>query len=280
MNRRATFPGGFTVLMAVYKNDDTVLFGRAVDSIYANTLNPDAFILVVDGFVPDVLKCQIQRLQKRYLFEIIWLPVNVGLAVALNIGLKNVRTEWVARADADDINVTHRFALQAEAIWRSGDKLDILGGAIQEVDLSGKNTSIRSTAEEHLEILRYAVYRCPFNHMTVVYRASLVRQCGGYPIDIFLKEDYGLWGRMLVSGARALNLPDVLVFATAGKNIYVRRGGIRYALSEIALQKYLVSLGLKSPAIGLIHGVGRASIFLLPAFIRGWVYASVLRRDI
>ena len=90
MNRRATFPGGFTVLMAVYKNDDTVLFGRAVDSIYANTLNPDAFILVVDGFVPDVLKCQIQRLQKRYLFEIIWLPVNVGLAVALNIGFKNV----------------------------------------------------------------------------------------------------------------------------------------------------------------------------------------------
>jgi glycosyltransferase involved in cell wall biosynthesis len=277
MTSHSTFPGGFTVLMAVYKNDDIVLFGRAVDSVYSNTLRPDAFILVVDGPVPDAMQRQIQRLHERYLFDLIWLPFNLGLAGALNVGLTNVRTEWVARADADDINAEHRFALQADAIWRSCNKLDIIGGAIQEVDLAGRKTSIRSPAEEHQEILRYAAYRCPFNHMTVVYRASLAVQCGGYPTDIFLKEDYALWGKMLASGARSINLPDVLVFATAGIDMYVRRGGKRYALSEIALQKRLVNLGLKSRMMGFIHGLGRASIFFMPAYVRGWIYRRVLR---
>lgn len=276
--QKTSFPGGFTVLMAVYGNDDITLFKRAVQSVYSNTLLPDSFVLVVDGPVPEPLQTTIQSLRELYMLKVLQLPVNMGLASALNVGLNNIATEWVARADADDFNVPDRFALQAAVIEQACARLDIVGGAIQEIDLSGKEIAVRRTVEEHSEILRYAASRNPFNHMTVVYRTALALRCGGYPTDIYLKEDYALWAQMLASGARSHNLPDILVFATAGRDMYRRRGGKRYALAEIALQRHLMHIGLKSSVMACIQGLVRASIFLLPVIVRGWIYEVALRR--
>lgn len=271
-----SFPGGFTVLMAVYKGDDVALFERAVDSVYSNTLLPDAFVLVVDGPIPSRLDGAIHKLQKQYGFEVLQMPENVGLANALNAGLRRVRTEWVVRADADDYNVPDRFQLQARVVSRTHDAVDVLGGAIQEVEPSGRKLAVRRTVESHADIVRYAAYRNPFNHMTVAYKTDLALRCGGYPC-IHLKEDYALWAKMLASGARASNLANILVWATAGKEMYRRRGGMRYALAEIELQAHLVRVGLKSPILAFIHGLGRAQVFLLPSMVRGWIYQRVLR---
>jgi len=273
--RPSGFPGGFTVLMAVYQKDDLVLFERAVKSVYANTLLPDAFVLVVDGPVPEALHNAIMLQQAEYGIEVLYLPANVGLARALNAGLMQVHTKWVVRADADDYNVPDRFALQA-AVMQSENSVDLVGGAIQEVEPDGKQLAVRRTVERHAEILHYAAYRNPFNHMTVAYRTELALRCGGYP-NIHLKEDYALWAQMLASGARVLNLPDVLVLATAGKDMYRRRGGLRYALAEVSLQRHLVRTGLKSPLAALLQGLSRATVFLLPSVIRGWIYERLLR---
>ena len=270
------FPGGFTVLMAVYQRDDLALFERAVHSVYANTLLPDAFVLVVDGLVPEALDVVILGLQDTYGINVLRLPVNVGLARALNAGLKQIRTEWVVRADADDYNLPNRFVLQAIALNQSKDSIDLVGGSIQEVDSSGRQLAVRRTVEQHGEILRYAAYRNPFNHMTVAYKTDLVLRCGGYP-DIPLKEDYALWAKMISVGAQTLNLPDILVLATTGREMYRRRGGFRYALSEVSLQLHLVRTRLKSPYSALTQGLGRAFVFLLPSAVRGWIYEKILR---
>ena len=273
--KKPGFLGGFTVLMAVYRSDDLGLFERAVKSVYANTVRPDAFVLVVDGPVPEALHNAIMHQQAKYGLEVLYLPTNVGLARALNAGLMRVHTKWVVRADADDYNVPDRFALQA-AVMQSEDSVDLVGGAIQEVEPDGRQLAVRRTVERHAEILQYAAYRNPFNHMTVAYRTELALRCGGYP-NIHLKEDYALWAQMLASGARALNLPDVLVLATAGKDMYRRRGGLRYALAEVSLQRHLVRTELKSPFAALLQGLSRATVFLLPSVIRGWIYEKLLR---
>jgi glycosyltransferase involved in cell wall biosynthesis len=274
--RAAGFPGGFTVLMAVYHRDDPSLFDRALRSVYANSLNPDSFILVVDGPIPKALGEVIDGYRSRSGFEVIRLPANVGLAGALNAGLELVRTTWVVRADADDYNVPDRFAVQAAALSRSEESVDLVGAAIQEVDACGTPLAVRRTVECHSDIVRYVAYRNPFNHMTVAYRTSVALRCGGYP-SIHLKEDYGLWALMLASGARALNLADILVFATAGKDLYRRRGGWRYAVAEVSLQRLLVRSGLKSMWAAVFHGFARATVFLLPPAIRGFIYEKVLR---
>jgi hypothetical protein len=251
------FPGGFSVLMSVYRGDDIELFERAVCSVYRNTLLPDAFILVVDGPVSEALHDKIERLRAEYRFDVLQLPSNVGLACALNVGLKSVRTQWVVRADADDYNICDRFARQAAAVIESGDSIDLIGGSIQEVEKDGTQVAVRSTVTDHESIRRFAAYRNPFNHMTVAYRTELALRCGGYP-DIHLKEDYALWAQMLACGGRTLNLSEVLVIATAGREMYRRRGGLRYAVAEISLQRHLVRTGLKSAPSALIQGVGRS----------------------
>jgi glycosyltransferase involved in cell wall biosynthesis len=270
------FSGGFTVLMAVYKKDDLGLFERAVHSVYANTLPPDAFILVVDGPVPTDLNAAIIVLRDKYGIKVLQLPANVGVARALNIGLEHVRTTWVLRADADDYNLPSRFSLQAAAIADSNGTLDLIGGAIEEVTPSGVKIGVRRTVEQHSEIIRYAAYRNPFNHMTVAYKTELALRCTGYP-EIHLKEDYALWAKMIAAGAFTLNLPNTLVLATTGKDMYRRRGGLRYALAEISLQRHLVRTGIKSTYGALSHGAGRAFVFLLPSTVRGWIYENILR---
>ena len=114
--------------------------------------------------------------------------------------------------------------------------------------------------------------------MTVVYRKSLVIGCGGYP-DIHLKEDYALWGRMICDGARVSNMDEVLVDATAGLDMYRRRGGWRYVRSEIKLQIYLVRFGIKTVIEALVTGIFRSCIFILPATFRGNIYRIFLRTN-
>ncbi|PFG62070.1 glycosyl transferase family 2 [Thioclava sp. ES.031] len=271
------FEGGFTVLMAVYGGDDPERFTRALESVFANSLPPDQMLLVVDGPVPDALETQIDKLQATELcVRVHRLPENRGLAMALNAGLALVETEWVVRADSDDINRPDRFAKQAAAINATSSPIDLLGGAIQEIDFDDAPMAVRRTTEGPENIRKFARKRNPFNHMTVAYRTAPTREVGGYP-NIHLKEDYALWASLLKAGARVENLPEILVDATTGHDMYRRRGGTRYALAEFQLQQHLVRCGLKSWPYAIVHGLARSIIFLLPAPARAQFYRLVLR---
>ena len=273
---KKSFPGGFAVLMAVYAKDDEKLFVSAVESVYENSLNPDQMILVVDGPIQKNLSNAINFVKSKYPIDVLYLSANLGLAGALNEGLTKVRTDWVLRADADDLNLPLRFQLQADIINDSNNKIDLLGGSIQEVDSSGNFLGIRKTAELHHDILRYAIKRNPFNHMTVGYKKDFVVKCGGYP-KIALKEDYALWASMLNAGALSCNSSEVLVLVSAGDDMYKRRGGFSYAFAEIQLQEHLVKNNFKTYFDAIFDGCLRGMVFLMPSFLRGLIYKKILR---
>ncbi|MBU2366797.1 MAG: glycosyltransferase [Alphaproteobacteria bacterium] len=269
-------PLAFTVLMAVYDGDDPGFFEEAVASAYANDCQPDDFVLVVDGPVRAVLQARIVACAETHGLRVIWLPKNQGLAKALNAGLSEVRTEWVARADADDINLPDRFAKQISFIEARNGAVDLLGGAIEEIDEDDRVVATRMMPTDEVEIQRFARRRNPFNHMTVVYRTELVRQAGGYPA-LHLREDYGLWARLLIMGCRVGNLPDIVVRARAGGAMLRRRGGWKYATTEYQLQRYLFKLGFKSLWEAGFHLLMRSAVFVAPNFIRKIVYTKFLR---
>lgn len=269
------FGGGLTVLIAVYERDDHRLFGKAMESIYQNTLKPDQTVLVVDGPVPEELDAVIRHAERNYGVKALRLPQNRGLANALNEGLKEVRTEWVARADADDINLPDRFSLQHRMILVNPD-LDLIGGVIEEVEEDGRPVALRRVPVTQERIREWMPKRNPFNHMTILARTAAVKAVGGYP-ELHLKEDYGLWARIVAAGGRCMNSEVVLVRASAGRKMYDRRGGLRYAKSEIFLQKELVRLGISSVPSALFIGCSRALIFLLPAWLKALFYMRFLR---
>ena len=270
------FPGGFTVLMAVCGEDDPKLFAKALESVFDNDLRPDQMVLVVDGPIQVALDHLVMTAESDYAVEIIRLAKNEGLATALNAGLAHIQTAWIVRADADDYNLPQRFARLAELI-RSDPELDLVGSAVLELERDGTPVAVREMPLQHDDILRFIRRRNPFNHMTIACRRALVECCGGYP-DIHLREDYALWAKMVKAGARCANLHEVLVHATAGRDLYRRRGGLRYALAEREIQNLMVQLGLKSQLCGLIDGVARSSVFIAPVFLRKLIYEMVLRR--
>ena len=63
-----------------------------------------------------------------------------------------------------------------------------------------------------------------------------VLAAGGYG-DLPLMEDYALFARMLMGGARAVNVPEPLVFYRVGEAAFKRRGGRELLRSELRLQR-------------------------------------------
>lgn len=274
-NHGARFPGGFSILMAVYGFDDAVLFDAALRSIAANTLQPEEVILVIDGPIPAPIEEVVNHWEAQLKMRVIRLSHNVGLARALNTGLAEVSNQWVVRADADDVNLPNRFAEQAKIA--SMGIADVIGSAILEVERDGTPIMRRIPPCTHESLQRFARRRNPLNHMTVAMRTALAREAGGYP-DILLREDYGLWATLLARGARFRNIEKVLVKVTGGRDMIRRRGGWRYARAEIVLQRHLMNCGLKGKALSVVDGVLRASIFLIPDSWRAWIYRTLLRR--
>ncbi|QDC79070.1 glycosyltransferase [Candidatus Methylopumilus universalis] len=267
----------FSVLMAVYAKDDPNLFRRAIESVYQNTIQPSEFVLVQDGPLSDSLMDLISSYSCSKLnFKLVTLNSNKGLAIALNEGIKHVTSPYIMRADADDYNLPERFEKQMEILLQG---FDLVGSAIIELDCFSFPVAIRSVPLGADAIRMSIKYRSPFNHMSVAFRRDFVVDCGGYPL-IYLKEDYALWSKMISEGAKVCNLKEVLVHASAGINMYKRRGGFKYILSEIALQKFLIRLNLQSIGLGIVIGFFRSFIFLIPAQLRGIFYESFLRKSI
>lgn len=263
----------FTVLLAVYRKDDPNLLRKALESIFANSLLPFELLIVADGELTIKLTNVIDEFSKCGLIRFLQLPMNVGLASALNSGLSTIRTKYTIRADADDINYENRFKLLMEKLVEG---YDLVGSAIREVDNRGIEVGFRCCPLSDVDINIFVRKRNPFNHMTVGFRTSAVVDAGGYP-SIYLKEDYGLWASMLARHCKVCNLEAVLVDATAGTAMFKRRGGLRYALAEIDLQRHLVKCRLKTPISALIDGAIRSFIFLAPKDLRKFVYLTFLR---
>lgn len=270
----------FSVSMCVYGKDDPEWFKTAVDSVIDQTRKPDEIVLVVDGPVPDVLGSVIDEYEKLDFFKVIRFEVNQGHGNARRAGLENCSNDLVALMDADDISVPHRFEKQINEFITDAE-LDIVGGNITEfiddpANAVGQRIVYSSDEEIKLDIKK----RCPMNQMTVMFKKSSVKKVGGY-IDWFCDEDYYLWLRMALADMRFANIPETLVYARVGKEMYRRRGGVKYFKSEAKLQGFMLKNKVISFPRYMINVNKRLIVqVLLPNKLRGWVFKKFARKTV
>ena len=228
-----------SVLMSVYKNDIAQNVKTAVESIINQTYRPSQVVIVVDGPVPDETTKTLEELKELYSeVEIYPLEQNVGLGNALKDGMTHCVNEIVARMDSDDIAVEDRFEKQIKK-FEEDCELSIVGSNIAEFIGDKDNVvSIRSVPEKHEDICKYLKKRCPFNHMTVMFKKSEVEKAGGY-LHWFYNEDSYLWARMYLAGCKFANIPENLVYARINEATFQRRGGYKYYKSERDLFKFM-----------------------------------------
>ena len=267
----------FSLLMAVYKNDNPDFLAQALDSVIANTCAPTQVVIVRDGPVTPALDAVLERYGAQLPLELISLPVNQGLGPALNAGVLACREQWIARFDSDDICVPTRFEQQLAYIASHPDTA-LVGGQIQEFETDhGQAYASRIVPEAQADIYRFAKARNPFNHMTVMFRKSVVLEAGNYQNDQ-LYEDYALWIRMMMLSVPVANLPAVLVYARAGNNMFRRRGGWKYAWNEVQFQYGFYRKGFLSLPQLAINIASRAPVRLMPNQARAFIYRQILRR--
>ena len=266
----------FSVSMCVYEKDNPSWFRQSIDSLSSQTVKPSEIILVVDGPVPKELNEIINDCELNELFKVFRLPQNIGHGNARRLGLKKCSNELVALMDADDICVPDRFEQELK-IFQNSDP-DIVGGNIAEFIGDVDNiVAYRTVPQEDAEIKEYMKKRCPFNQVSVMFKKSSVEKAGGY-IDWYCDEDYYLWLRMFLSGCRMVNTGTVLVNVRVGKEMYRRRGGWKYFISETKLQHYM----LKNKIIGIVtfcSNVAKRFVvqIAMPGKIREWFFCRFAR---
>jgi hypothetical protein len=178
--------------------------------------------------------------------------------------------------DADDISVPSRFELQLE-FFRENPSYDVVGGQLEEFRSDPDSpTARREVPTEHDEIVQRARYRSPMNHGTVMFRRGAVLRAGNYRA-VDRMEDYDLWVRMFLAGTKFANLPEVLLKARAGEEIYGRRGGLEYAREEVRTQVEFFRRGFTPAPVFLFNLFTRTTLRLLPDRVRGRVYRVLAR---
>lgn len=269
-------PEQLSLLLPVWSGDRPEFLTEAFRStVDAQSRRPDQVVIVRDGPVDAPLAARIAELAATspVPVDVVELERNVGLGPALDAGLAACRFDVVARMDADDISLPHRFAVQMPII-ESG--VDLVGSGLVEFDGQVDDVlATRTPPTDPVDIRARARFADPFNHPTVVYRSHLVRGVGGYT-DFPLMEDYLLWAKMIVAGARVANVAEPLVAYRVGAGAYARRGGARQLRAELALQRRFRRLGFTSRAQFLRNVVVRGGYRLVPERLRRVAYRRIV----
>lgn len=270
----------YSVLMSLYIKEDAENFRMAIYSMINQSLPPDEIVLVEDGPLTDELYGVINEVKELYpgLITSVIHEKNQGLGFALQHGLEAARNEIVARMDTDDIAIPGRCKKQLEYLNKNLD-ITIVGGQIEE--FIGRVSNVIGKREVPItdaELKKYIQKRCPFNHMTVMFRKTDIMDVGNYK-DWFWNEDYYLWIRLAIAGKRFANLPETMVMVRTGADMYQRRGGTRYFKSELDIQKYMVKNNIIGYRRFCINATERFILqVLMPNRLRGFVFKTFARK--
>jgi glycosyltransferase involved in cell wall biosynthesis len=197
-----------------------------------------------------------------------------GIIAALNAGLRECRSPFIARMDGDDRSHPERLARQV-AFLHEHPQLAVAGcqvagyppGAIREgfrIYLEWLNGLLDESA-----IRREIFVESPLPHPSVIYRRDMVEQVGGY-LDFGWPEDYDLWLRLHLAGASFAKLPEVLLEWRDDPRRLTRTDS-RYSLENF--------LRLKAHYLALGPLAGREAVFIWGAGMAGRRLSKHLLRE-
>lgn len=227
----------YSVLMSVYKKDEAEHLCQSIESMLCQTVPCEQFVIVQDGPIGEVLSNVIAEYAAAQpeLFTVVPLEQNIGLGKALDVGMEYCRNDLVARMDADDISLPARCE-KLLALFSENPELALAGTNIDEFyDDPSHIVSSRVVPSDYEGIKKFIRRRSPFNHPTVMFRASQVNRCGGYG-KMRRKQDYDLFARMINMGCYALNIDESLLLFRSNEGNYKRRKSWEYCKSYIEVQ--------------------------------------------
>ncbi len=192
-----------SILMPVRNGGDCV--ADALADLTAAAIDTDEILIVDDGSgdgTSEVLYEWGERDQRIRILR----TEGVGLVDALNLGVGEATSAWIARADADDRYPRDRFMYQREALR---DGVALVTGDYRLVTPSGDPTLIPCAMGDPF-VAAGLIHPQRVPHPGVVYRKDAVMAAGGYRQEDFPAEDLALWMRLCDQG-HLVGVPSVVV---------------------------------------------------------------------
>lgn len=263
----------FSVLMSIYKKENPLWFREALDSVFAQTLQPSEIVLVKDGPLTPELDAVINEYNKNHpIFNIVINKTNLGLGIALQRGVLACSNEIIARMDTDDIIPAYRFEKQLVKIEEGYDVVSCWSMIFREkID---NVISVKKRPERHAEIVKLAHKRSPICHAAAFMRKSAIISAGNYQDRQFC-EDYHLWIRMMINGAKFYNIQQVLYYVRTTPGQMERRGGVGYLKKELTCFMEIKKMGFYSRKDIFVNSIIRIVVRLTPPKLRTAIYKRI-----
>lgn len=264
----------YSVLMSLYKKENPEYLRIAIDSMLNQTVAPDEIVLVEDGPLTDELYAVLDEYPMLHRIKN---ETNLGLGLALNVGLKECRNELVARMDTDDCSKPERCEKQLQRFLEK-PYLAIVGSHIDEFIGDTSNViSQRIVPTTSEEIYKFAKKRSAFNHPTVMYSKTAVLENNGYA-NLKRNQDVDLFGRMQFKGYKAENIDEALLWFRSSDELAKRRKSWQNTWSYIVTIRKFWKMGYSSFTDYAIVGIAQTGMYLMPIKLQNYIYKNFLRK--
>ena len=201
-----------SVLVPCYNAEKTL--DEALQSMASQTLGDFEIVVVDDGSHDSTWQILTEWAARDRRLSLLQ-QSHTGIVTALNAGLRICAAPYVARMDADDRSHPERLALQTAYLDQHPD-IDLVSCCVAGFpdDEVRQGLSIYldwlNSLQSNEDIRREIFVESPLPHPSVAFRRQVVLDVGGYQ-DRGWPEDYDLWLRMYLAGARFAKLPQVLL---------------------------------------------------------------------
>jgi len=182
-----------SVIIPTYNR--AMLLRSAINSVLSQTYDDYEIIVIDDGSTDDTAEVvkEFPADKLRYVFQ-----ENNGRSAARNNGIKIARGEYIAFLDSDDLFLPTKLELQAQFLDNNPD-YGLVYSFAKTVDESGKllhqyfyEGDLSGWIYPDLLSLRNNVITTP----TVMVRAQIIAELGGFDETMDICEDLDLWCRI------------------------------------------------------------------------------------
>jgi glycosyltransferase involved in cell wall biosynthesis len=192
-----------SVILPVYNGGKYIV--EAIESILKQTFSDFELIVIDDGSTDDTFRI-LQKYQAKDQRIRVVSRKNKGLIATLNEGISLAKGIWIARMDADDIALAHRFERQLERLDNTG--ADICGSWVKRFGTVDKRIVMLHQSDGAIK--KEMLFCSPFVHPSVMLRTSVMKHLL-YDTAWEKAEDYDLWERAIEMGCKMTNVPEILL---------------------------------------------------------------------
>ena len=187
--------------MSVYNGE--IYLAEAIESILQQTYQEFEFIIINDGST-DTSWQIIQQFSEKNLRIVSITQENIGLTRSLNKGIQLAKGEYIARMDADDVSLPHRFETQLP--WLVEKDYDM---CCSRTWLINENR-VSPRLKYYLPKKWLLKFGNPFIHGTYLMRKSILDEVGGYDESFRYAQDYKLIYDIFEKGYRVKYIKEPL----------------------------------------------------------------------